>query len=215
MSPGIIPFAAVIGVMATNLQMSLVETLAMSMGYFAGAAQVASLQLMATDALVIVVCFTSFMICLRFCLYSAAIAPYMQDMPRRKRLPLLYALTDQSFNLSIVHYKAGVPQALADGYLVGTSVGVWLVWLAGILLGALLGSAIPETWSLEFFIPLTFISILIPMLRNKAMIMAALVAAIVTLMGQGLAYNLGLVIGAFAGIAAGLVAEHMGANDDV
>lgn len=50
MSPGIFPFAAVIGVMASNLQMSLVETLAMSMGYFAGAAQVASLQLMATDA---------------------------------------------------------------------------------------------------------------------------------------------------------------------
>lgn len=99
-----------------------------------------------------------------------------------------------------------MPQALADGYLVGTSVGVWLVWLVGILLGAMLGSAIPETWSLEFFIPLTFISILIPMLRNKAMIMAALVAAIVTLLGQGLAYNLGLVIGAFAGIGTGLVA---------
>lgn len=210
MAPGILPFAAVIGVMATNLHMNLVETVAMSMGFYAGAAQVASLQLMADDALLIVICFTSFMICLRFCLYSAAIAPYLQDMPRRKRLPLLYALTDQSFNLSIVYYQGGTPKSMADSYFVGTSITVWVVWLIGVVAGALLGSAIPDTWSLAFFIPLTFISILIPMLRNLAMVVAALVAAVVTLLGQGLAYNLGLVLGAFAGIGAGLLVEQMG-----
>lgn len=212
MSPGIIPFGAIIGVTAAGMDMNLVEIVAMSMGFYAGAAQVASLQLMADGALLLVVCMTAFMICLRFGLYSAAIAPYLQDMPRYKRLPLLYALTDQSFNLSIVHFQAGVAKPLANGYFVGTSVAVWVVWLCSILVGASLGSTIPTGLSLDFFIPLTFISILIPMLRNRAMVVAALVAAILTLMGQSLPYNLGLVLGAFGGISAGLVAEMTGAN---
>ena len=212
MSPGIFPFGAIIGVTAANMQMDLVEILAMSMGFYAGAAQIASLQLMADGALLLVVCMTAFMICLRFGLYSAAIAPYLQDMPRRKRMPLLYALTDQSFNLSIVNYQAQMPMPLANAYFVGTSVTVWLVWLFAVLFGASLGTAIPDTLSLEFFIPLTFISILIPMLRTRAMLIAALVAGSVTLIGQGLPYNLGLVLGAFAGIFAGLVAEMTGAN---
>ena len=83
------------------------------------------------------------------------------------------------------------------------------------LLGATLGQAIPNTWSLEFFIPLTFISILLPILRGKDVVGAAVVAAIVTMLGQGLPYNLGLMLGACAGIAAGLLVDHYtGAEDE-
>lgn len=215
MSPGIVPFGAIIGVTAKNMDMNLLEILAMSMGYYAGAAQVASLQLMAEGALLVVVCMTAILICLRFGLYSAALAPHIQDIPRIKRLPLLYALTDQSFNLSIVNYQSGMAPAIAHGYFIGTSVAVWLVWLFAILLGATLGAAIPDTWSLAFFIPLMFISILIPMLRDRALVVAALVAGIVTLMGLGLPFNLGLVLGAFCGIFAGLLTEHFGGKADV
>ncbi|HCH23685.1 MAG TPA: branched-chain amino acid permease [Oceanospirillaceae bacterium] len=214
MAPGIVPFGAIIGVTARDMDMSLLATLAMSMGYYAGAAQIASLQLMADGAVLLVVLLTTLLIGLRFGLYSAAIAPYLQGVPRIQRLPLLYALTDQSFNLSIVNYRTNMAPELAYSYFVGTSIAVWVIWLFAVLLGATLGEAIPNTWSLEFFIPLTFISILLPILRGKDVVGAALVAAIVTMLGQGLPYNLGLMLGACGGIAAGLLIDHYSGVED-
>ena len=76
-----------------------------------------------------------------------------------------------------------------------------------VIVGMLLGSAVPESWSLEFAIPLTFMALLVLAIRNKPGAVAAVVGGAIALAGVALPYNLGLPIGALAGVAAGMVSE--------
>ena len=73
--------------------------------------------------------------------------------------------------------------------------------------GVLLGSLVPPSWQLEFSVPLVFLALLVPLLTDRASFVAAGVASIVALVGRGLPWNLGLIVAAAIGIAAGLLAE--------
>ncbi len=70
-----------------------------------------------------------------------------------------------------------------------------------------LGAGIPEDWSLGFAIPLSFLALLIPGIRNTAMLGAALTGGVLAVLAVDLPYNLGLLTGAVGGIIAGLAIE--------
>jgi predicted branched-subunit amino acid permease len=70
-----------------------------------------------------------------------------------------------------------------------------------------LGAQIPRDWSLDFTLPLTFIALGIPTLQDRPTLAAALVGGITAVVLAGLPYRLGLMIGALAGILAGLWAD--------
>ncbi len=80
---------------------------------------------------------------------------------------------------------------------------MWLTWQISTALGIFLGATIPESWPLEFALPLTFIAMLVPMLKDKAMVAAALSAGAVALLAAALPYKLGLVLAALVGIGVG------------
>ena len=58
-----------------------------------------------------------------------------------------------------------------------------------------LGAHIPSSWSLDFAIPLTFLALLFPTIRNHPSAIAAVCAGILALAGHKLPYNLGLFFG--------------------
>jgi predicted branched-subunit amino acid permease len=66
---------------------------------------------------------------------------------------------------------------------------------------------VPESWSLDFTLPLTFIALVFPALRDRAGAAAALSAGVVAVAAVGLPYRLGLLVAAAAGISIGLVVE--------
>ena len=70
-----------------------------------------------------------------------------------------------------------------------------------------LGAQIPASWSLDFAVVLTFIALLVPAVRTRADLAAAIVAAGVALVAAGLPYRLALVVASIAGIAAGMAIE--------
>ena len=81
-------------------------------------------------------------------------------------------------------------------------MSVWLT-LAGILIGA----GVPASWRLEFAAPLAFIAMTVPLLRDRAMVAAALAAAVTVVATSGLPLRLNLIVAAGAGIAVGLLFE--------
>jgi predicted branched-subunit amino acid permease len=83
-------------------------------------------------------------------------------------------------------------------------------WQISTAVGIFLGAAIPEAWSLEFALPLTFIAMLVPVLRDRPGIAAALSAGVVALIAYSLPYKLGLIVAALVGILVGTILE--GAN---
>jgi len=72
-----------------------------------------------------------------------------------------------------------------------------------------LGAGIPEDWSLGFAIPLSFLALLIPSIRNRATLGAALTGGVLAVLAVDLPYNLGLLAGALGGIIAGLTLENL------
>jgi predicted branched-subunit amino acid permease len=73
--------------------------------------------------------------------------------------------------------------------------------------GIFLGAQVPESWALDFTLALTFIGLVLPALQNRADVAAALTAGVVAIAASSLPYNLGIVIAALTGIAAGLLVQ--------
>ena len=206
MLPGVAPFGIVAGLTAVGQGLSAAQAMTMSVTIFAGAAQLATLQLMGEGALPAVILLTALTINLRFAMYSASLAPHLQHLGRRWHLPLAYFLVDQNYAVSIHRFQHGDEDWRAWGhwYYLGAGVALWLTWQTSTAVGVFLGAGVPREWSLDFAIPLVFMVLLVPALRNRAHIVAALTGGLVATAGAALPLHLGIVIGASAGIAAGV-----------
>jgi predicted branched-subunit amino acid permease len=174
---------------------------------FAGAAQLAAIDLMARDAALVVIVLTALVINARMLMYSASLAPHFAGLDVRRRMGAAYVLTDQAYAVSIFQYDTGLfslRERLA--YYLGAGLTLWSVWQVVTLIGALAGRGLPEGLSLEFGVPLVFLALLVPALRTRPSVVAALAAGTVAVAAAGFPYNSGLLVGAGAGIAAGLLA---------
>jgi predicted branched-subunit amino acid permease len=74
-------------------------------------------------------------------------------------------------------------------------------------IGVAAGATVPASWELEFGLPLTFIGLIVPVLRTMPALAAALAAGLVALAGFDWPYSTGLFAAAVVGIAAGIAAE--------
>jgi 4-azaleucine resistance transporter AzlC len=203
---GVAPFGLVAGIAAVEAGLSLAEAVAMSVVVFAGASQLAALDLLGRDARLSVVVVTAAVINLRMLMYSASIAPYFRDLPGRWRAGLAYLLTDQAYVLSVANYRSDV-QVDRVAYYLGVAATLWVVWQVTTVAGVVLGAGVPDAWGLDFAVPLVFLALLVPAMEDRPSTVAAAVAGTVAVAGTALPLNLGLLVGATVGVASGMVAE--------
>ena len=138
----------------------------------------------------------------RHLLYSAAMAPYLVSKRLRWRIVLAYLLTDEAFVVSSNRFQSDQAE-LAHFHLLGSGLTLWVCWQIATIFGVFAGTTIPEGWHLEFAIPLTFIALIAPLLRNWPHLVVSLVAAGVAVMGQSLPYNSWLILAAALGVCVG------------
>ncbi|KUJ76404.1 branched-chain amino acid transporter AzlC [Ruegeria marisrubri] len=206
-----VPFGTLFGVFATEAGLNIVQTMAFTATVFAGAAQFAALQLMQDGAPTLIVLASALAVNLRMAMYSASLTPYLGSAPLWQRAFAAYLTVDQSYACSIARFEAEpqmtVPQRMA--YFFGSVTPITPLWILSTYLGAVLGTRIPESWALDFALPITFLSMIGPMMRTMAHVVAALVAVAVSLMTVAIPFNLGLLIAGCAGMIAGAQAEVM------
>jgi predicted branched-subunit amino acid permease len=181
----------------------------MSYVVYAGTAQLAALQLLAVGSPAAVILLTTLLLNLRFALYSATLAPHLRGPRWPMRLWLASMMTDQSMALGTHRFATHPERGAKVAYYLGVSTSMWVVWTSAATLGVFVGSAVPEALSLEFAVPLVFLTLWVfALARGRAAVWTAGgVAAAVAVAGQGWPYNLGLLAAAFAGIMAGTVVE--------
>ncbi|GLZ85665.1 AzlC family ABC transporter permease [Pseudomonas sp. BN414] len=208
LTPGVVPFGLVAGVMAIDMGMSPGMTMAMTLLFYSGSAQMAALQLLHNDVLPVAIVMTALVINLRFVMYSASLAPFLHHLPRRWTWPLSYMLSDQSYAICILKLSSGELGRFAHFFYAGTAVTMWVSWQLSVLAGVYLGASIPSSWSLSFAIPLSFLAILVPSIRSVPSLGAAAVGGVVAVFAVDMPYNLGLVTASIAGIVAGVLIEN-------
>lgn len=207
LTPGVIPFGLVTGVMAVELGLSPATAMGMTLLFYSGSAQMVALQLLHNGVLPVAIVATALIINLRFIMYSASLAPHFHGLHRRWTWPLCYLLSDQAYALCTLKFDSGELGRYAHHYYAGTALGMWLAWQLSVLAGVYLGASIPESWSLSFAIPLSFLALLVPGIRDRATLGAAVVGGVIAVLAVDMPYNLGLVSAAVGGIVAGLVIE--------
>ncbi len=205
---GVAPFGLVVGATAIEEGLSVSQAAGFSLFVFAGASQLAGIDLLGSGAPVAVAITTALVINLRTLMYSASLAPHLADVRPGRRMGLAYLLVDQVYALSIVRWeRQSESTAARAAFYLGVVGPLWLTWQATTLVGALAGSEVPDDIPLSFSVTLVFLSVLIPTLTDRPRVVAALVAGGVAVGAQGLPANLSLVVGALCGIAAGAWCE--------
>lgn len=202
---GVAPFGLVAGATAVDVGLPVSGAVALSVFVFAGASQLAAIDLLGRDAPATVVVFTALVINARLVMYSASIAPYLQDEALSWRALAAYLLTDQVYALSVTRFAAGdVPRRW---FYLGAAIPLWAVWQVATVAGALIGARIPASVPLGFAVPLTFLALLVPAVEDRPTATAAVVGGTVATIGVGAPYNLGLLAGALVGVLAGVLVE--------
>lgn len=204
---GILPFGVVCGVGAAAAGASWLAALGMSAIIFSGAAQILAVQLLSSGAPFAVIVLTCSVLGLRFLMYSAAMAPYLKGLPPRWQQALAFLLTDQAFASAIRRFNATDDPRGGAQHFLGCGVALYLCWQITSMIGYFAGNLIPTSWSLEFAVPLVFIALVAPLLRNFPNVLAAVVAGIAVLALDGLPMKLNLIAAGVIGIMAGTIAD--------
>lgn len=214
---GVLPFALITGTALVTAGLPIWLAHAFNLVVFAGAAQLAMVELISQNAAAGVIILTALLINLRFVMYSAAIAPYLRHTRQGVRAFAAYLLTDQAYALSMVHYDQHETDEQRHWFYFGSGLTLWTTWQLGTSAGIYLGATLPASWSLDFAIPLTFLALMFPLIRNRPGWLAAAVAGVGAVLGKGLPYNLGFLSAVFAGAIVAVWAEGTsdqgGAND--
>ncbi len=204
----LIPFAVAFGATAVGNGLSSLEALAMSVFVFAGAAQLAAIPLLSAGASVAIIVLTVLVVNLRMTLYSASLAPHFRRLPIGWKGLLSYLLTDQAYAATITRFDDGeTEEPDKRWYYLGVALAIWVTWQAATMLGVFLGARASEGWSLDFVLPLTFIALAVPAIKDRATTAAALSAGGAAVLAATLPLNLGLITAASVGVLSGLFAE--------
>jgi predicted branched-subunit amino acid permease len=152
---------------------------------------------------------TTFMVNLRHALYSATLAPHVKHLSSSWHISLAFWLTDETFVIAANRYNQADSPAHKHWYYLGSALFMYLNWNVCTWLGLTLGQFIPNAaaWGLDFAMPVTFISMVVPYLKNRPMLAAVIVSGLVAVLAYPLPNKLGLILAAVAGIMAGILVE--------
>lgn len=204
---GVFPFGMIYGALALNAGLSNAAAQLMSSIVFAGSSQFITTQLVNENTPALVIILTIAVVNLRHMLYSASLAPHLKDLSLRWKVLLSYLLTDEAYAPSILYFEKEGLQTHKHWFLLGAGFSLWFTWQVSTAFGIFLGASIPANLSLDFALPLTFIAMIVPVLKKRPMIAAALSAGVTALLAYNLPFKLGLILAALVGIIVGTLLE--------
>ena len=206
---GAIPFGIIFGALAINAGLSVAATLGMSLIVFAGSSQFVAAGLVAQGAGILVICMTTFVVNLRHALYSASLGPYLSAQSHRWLLPLGFWLTDETYAVVVQRYARNDASPFKHWYHLGSSVAMYLNWQLCTVIGVVAGTQLQgmADWGLEFAMVVTFIGIVVPLLINVPMLLCAVTSGAVALWLRDWPNQIGLMLGAVAGIGLAMLLD--------
>ncbi len=206
---GVFPFGLIYGALAINAGLSTLASQLMSSIVFAGSSQFIAVGLVAAATPALVIILTTFVVNLRHMLYSATLAPHLNKLPHAWLLPLGFWLTDESFVVAAKRFTEEEHAQDKHWYLLGSEIAMYANWQLVTWIGIIAGQAIrnPGNWGLDFAMVVTFLGMLVPLVKDRPTLASVLVAGSTALLAHGLPNQLGLLIAALLGILAGVLAE--------
>jgi 4-azaleucine resistance transporter AzlC len=203
--PGVAAFGVVFAIVARAAGFSLLETQAFSLIVYAGSAQFAAVTLFAAGTPGVSIVLAAFLLNLRHLLYGLSLARYLAGRSRIPRALLAYLVTDETYGVAIRAFLDGRGSVL---FLLGAEIGMFLCWNLATLAGSIGGLFVPDprALGLDFIFPLSFVALIVPLLRSRRQVLVAIASgasalAISRFDAGGLTVLIPTVLGAALGAA--------------
>jgi 4-azaleucine resistance transporter AzlC len=192
-----IGFAIVYGLSAREAGFSPIEAIAMSVIVFAGAAQFAAVGYVASGLAWPGVVLLTGLLNARHLLYSAALRPWLKDVPFPRRAIMAHLLTDEAFALSIGHFRR-IGRTDEWGFWMAAVGLTFIPWNLATIAGVFLGSQIPDPtrFGIDIIFPAAMAGLAIGLITGRRELVAAIV-------GVGIAVGVALMSSPSIGIVAG------------
>ena len=176
---GVIVFGVALGALAAAREVPLAQLAAMSALVFAGASQVAAVELWAEPLPVGAIVVGTLALNLRLVLMSATLVPWLDGLPRPLALGACHLIMDEGWALSLRRLRAGSRDV---GYLLGIGLLYWCGWMVATSAGHVAGAAIaePKRLGLDFLGVAVFLALLTLIGPRRADLVAIVAAVAVT-----------------------------------
>jgi 4-azaleucine resistance transporter AzlC len=193
-------FGMSFGVLARSAGMDRLATLVMSATTFAGSAQFAVASILGAGGGLVAAVAAAVLLNLRYAPIGLSSAPALTG-PRWRRLVEAQLVVDESW--AIAQRDGGIDRHL----LIGAGATLYGAWVGGTVVGVLAGNLIadPNRLGLDAAFPALFLALLVPQLRTRTRLAAALAGAglavaLIPLTGPGIpviAASLACLLGAW------------------
>ena len=211
----ILTWGFVTGIAMAKSTLTVHQAMAMSLLVYAGSSQLAALPLIAAGLPIWMILITSFMVNLRFVIFSLGLQAHFSYLPMWRRIFLGYCTADFSYLLYTKRYpKPQTSQELQHDlqhlrlhWVMGMQFSNWFVWQVGSISGILMASQIPNSWGLEFAGAIALLAIIVPMLDRASARWAALTATVVAVATYGIPFRLNIVFAIGAALIVGMMAD--------
>ena len=207
--PTYIPFGLVCGVAAVQAGLGEWGAVALAAFAFAGSSQAVLTQFLSSGAPLSIAIISGLVVNLRIAVYSAAISPRIKGATPKQRLLWAAFLVDQTFISNEGRHQRGEHMQHPLAFYLGCALVLWPWWVLMNAIGAFAGAKLPTSWQLEFTIPLSFVAMVVPLLKSRSQVLAALAGGAAGVMLFALPLKLGLIAACVLGTCVGMLVDAM------
>lgn len=159
-----IPFSLVLGAQAIQKGMATGEVSLMVAANFAGGSEFVAVNLWTSPPHLLLIALMTLLVNSRHILMSAALAPYLKGIPKRKVLFALFFMCDESWALSFADAKKSNKLKFNYPYYLGASLGLYITWVVFTTLGAFVGPMVGDVTHYGF--DMAFVAVFVVLLKG-------------------------------------------------
>jgi 4-azaleucine resistance transporter AzlC len=200
-------FGFVYGLAARDAGFSPIEAIAMSLIVFGGASQFAAVGYVVSGLAWPAIVLLTALLNARHLLYSAALAPWLREVPFARRAVAAHLVTDEAFALSVAHFRR-LGRTDEWGYWIAAIVATLIPWNLATAAGVILGGQIPDPaqFGVDIIFPAAMIGLSVGLITGRRELVAAIVGAGVgVIVALLMSPAIGIITGGLIGPAAGLL----------
>ena len=201
----IVPFGLVVGVATAAAGLPLATGLLGAAAVYGGSAQLTATTALAAGGTVGAAVVAGLVVSGRLLLYSAALTPFFREQPPWFRWLAVQFVVDQTYLAAMG--RTGASPVWFRRYWLAMGGLLLAVWALAVGVGVLVGPLLPPLPHLGLVGSALFLCLLVPRLGSRPALAAAGAGATVALLATWLVPGQGVLLGAVAGVAAGMAAE--------
>ena len=205
--PSYVPFGLVCGVASVQAGLGEWGAVALAAFAFAGSSQAVLTQFLSGGAPLMIAVFSGLVVNLRMAVYSAAISSRIAGATRKERLLWAAFLVDQTFISNEARHLRGEHMTHPLAFYLGCALTLWPWWILMNAIGAFAGAKLPPSWQLEFTIPLSFVAMVVPLLKSRGQILAAIAGGVAGVLLYAMPLKTGLIAACVFGTCVGMLVD--------